>query len=381
MKFTIKKNQLNESIQHVNKAISSRTTIPILSGIKMELNASGLTLTASDTDISIQAFIPMEENGESYISLERAGSIVVPAKFFVEIIRKLPSDEVHIEVNEQFQIGIQSGSTDIQLAGLDPEEYPLLPRIAENEMITLPSEVLRAMIRQTVFSVSTNESTPILTGVLWMLKDGVLKFVATDRHRLAQVERKIDCDPNISFYNIVISGKNLNELSKILPEQNTLVDILVADNQVLFRTGKILFFTRILDGTFPDTSRIIPQNYKTEAVFPTKPLADSIERAYLLSREERTNIVRFAADGVSRSIEVSSSSTEIGKVTEQLDVDHYSGEPLKIAFNSKFMLDVLKVIDNESMWIGFTGPMSPMILRPADEDGTLYLILPYRTTA
>lgn len=380
MKFTINKQQLNESIQHVSKAISARTTTPILSGIKMEANASGLTLTASDTDISIQAYIPMEEDDETYITLERSGSIVVPAKFFVEIIRKLPSDEVHMQVNDRFQILIRSGSTEIQLAGLDPEEYPLLPRIAENEMITIPSEVLRTMIRQTVFSVSANESTPILTGVMWMLKDGVLKFVATDRHRLAQVERKIDCDPNIGFYNIVISGKNLNELSKILPEQNTLIDILVANNQVLFRTGKILFFTRILDGTFPDTSKIIPQHYRTEAVFKTKPLADSIERAYLLSREERTNIVRFAAESDAQFVEVSSSSTEIGKVTEQLDVESYQGEPLKIAFNSKFMLDVLKVMDSESMRIGFTGPMSPMVLRPADDDGILYLILPYRTT-
>ncbi|MCI3924791.1 DNA polymerase III subunit beta [Paenibacillus sp. TRM 82003] len=380
MKFTIQKAQLNESIQDVSKAISSRTTIPILSGIKIEANATGVTLTASDTDISIQAFIPVENDGTPIVQLERPGSVVVPAKFFVEIIRKLPAPTIHMEVNEQFQISIQSGSTDIQLAGLDPEEYPLLPRLSENQTLTMPSEVLKSMIRQVVFAVSSNEATPVLTGVLWALDNGKLKFVATDRHRLASVEKPIDCPPDLRFHNIVISGKNLNELSKILPEQNALIDIVVADNQVLFRTGNVLFFSRILDGTYPDTSKIIPQSYKTETVFAAKPLADAIDRAYLLSREEKTNIVRLTTADDERSVEISSSSSELGRVTEQLDVERLTGEPLKISFNSKYMLDVLKVTDSGSIWIGFTGAMSPMILRPADDGGILHLILPYRTT-
>jgi len=380
VKFTIQKSQLNESIQHVSKAISSRTTIPILTGIKLEANAAGLTLTASDTDISIQAFVPSELDGQTIISVERTGSVVVPAKFFVDIVRKLPSNEVHMEVVDNFKIGIQSGSTEIQLAGLDPEEYPLLPRLAENQTLSMPSEVLRSMIRQVSFAVSANEATPVLTGVLWSLERGTLKFVATDRHRLASIERPIDCPPDLKFHNIVISGKNLNELNKILPEQNTLIDIVVADNQVLFRTGNVLFFSRILDGTYPDTSKIIPQTYKTEAVFAAKPLADAIDRAYLLSREEKTNIVRLTTADDEKSVEISSSSSELGRVTEQLPVERLTGEPLKISFNSKYILDVLKVTDDESMWIGFTGAMSPMILRPANEQGVLHLILPYRTT-
>lgn len=380
MKFTIQRTQLNESIQHVSKAISSRTTIPILSGIKIEANATGATLTASDTDISIQAFIPVDVDGHRVISLERAGSVVVPAKFFVDIIRKLPASDVHIEVNESFQIGIKSGSIEIQLAGLDPEEFPLLPRLAEHQTLTMPSEVLRSMIRTVAFAVSANEATPVLTGVLWILENGKLKFVATDRHRLSSVEKPIDAPSDIKFHNIVISGKNLNELSKILPEQNAMIDIVVADNQVLFRTGNILFFSRILDGTYPDTSKIIPQTYKTEAVFAAKPLADAIDRAYLLSREEKTNIVRLTTADDERSVEISSSSSELGRVTEQLPVERMSGDPLKISFNSKYMLDVLKVTEDDSIWIGFTGAMSPMILRPAGDSGILHLILPYRTT-
>ncbi|USB33273.1 DNA polymerase III subunit beta [Paenibacillus sp. YPG26] len=379
MKIRILKNDLNESIQHVSKAISSRTTIPILTGIKLEVNFQGVILTASDTDISIQAFIPAEDDKKTIVQVERPGSVVLPAKFFVEIIKKLPSQEIEMEVKEGFQTFIRSGSTDIQLVGLDPEEFPVLPSIEEDQVISIPGDLLRNMIRQTVFSISTQETTPILTGVLWNLSDNLFKFVATDRHRLASRTAPLEDADNVRFSNIVISGKTLNELSKIIPDQNTRVDIVVADNQVLFKIDRVLFYSRILDGTYPDTSKIIPTNYKTELVLDTKKLSESIDRAYLLSREEKTNIVRLQTleDG---TIEISSSSSELGKVTEQLEVAEFNGDPLRISFNSKYMLDVLKVVESEQLHIGFTGPMSPIIVKPVDESRSLYLILPYRTT-
>ncbi|SDF48697.1 DNA polymerase III, beta subunit [Fontibacillus panacisegetis] len=379
MKIRVLKHELNESIQHVAKAISSRTTIPILTGIKLEVNFQGMTLTASDTDISIQAFIPAEDNEKKIVQVERPGSVVLPAKFFVEIIKKLPSQEVEMEVKESFQTMIRSGSTDIQMVGMDPEEFPVLPNIEENQVISIPGDLLKNMVKQTVFSISSNETSPILTGVLWNLSDDQFKFVATDRHRLACRTAKLDDADGVRFSNIVISGKTLNELSKIIPEQNTRVDIVVADNQVLFKIDRVLFYTRILDGTYPDTSKIIPTNYKTELVLDTKKLSDSIDRAYLLSREEKTNIVRLQTleDG---TIEISSSSSELGKVTEQLEVSQFTGDALRISFNSKYMLDVLKVVESEQLRICFTGAMSPIIIKPMDDSQSLYLILPYRTT-
>ncbi|MGP0585496.1 DNA polymerase III subunit beta [Paenibacillus timonensis] len=379
MKIRILKHDLNESIQHVSKAISSRTTIPILTGIKLDVNFQGMTLTASDTDISIQAFIPAEDQEKQIVQVERPGSVVLPAKFFVEIIKKLPSSEIEMEVQDGFQTFIRSGSTDIQMVGLDPEEFPVLPSIEENQVVSIPGDLLKNMIRQTGFSISTNETSPILTGVLWNLADNQFKFVATDRHRLASRIAGLDDADGVRFSNIVIAGKTLNELSKIIPDQNTRVEIVVADNQVLFKIDRVLFYTRILDGTYPDTSKIIPTTYKTELVLDTKKLSDSIDRAYLLSREEKTNIVRLQTmeDG---TIEISSSSSELGKVTEQLDVAQFTGEPLRISFNSKYMLDVLKVVESEQLHIGFTGAMSPIIIKPVDDSQSLYLILPYRTT-
>ncbi|WP_410770086.1 DNA polymerase III subunit beta [Fontibacillus sp. BL9] len=379
MKIRVLKHDLNESIQYVAKAISSRTTIPILTGIKLEVNFQGMTLTASDTDISIQAFIPAEDQDKQIVQVERPGSVVLPAKFFVEIIKKLPSNEIEMEVLDGFKTQIRSGSTDIQMVGLDPEEFPVLPSIEENQVISIPGDLLKNMVKQTAFSISSNENSPILTGVLWNLNDNQFKFVATDRHRLASRIAELDDAEGVRFSNIVISGKTLNELSKIIPDQNTRVDIVVADNQVLFKIDRVLFYSRILDGTYPDTSKIIPTSYKTELVLDTKKLSESIDRAYLLSREEKTNIVRLQTmeDG---TIEISSSSSELGKVTEQLELAQFTGDPLRISFNSKYMLDVLKVVESEQLHIGFTGAMSPIIIKPIDDTQSLYLILPYRTT-
>lgn len=378
MKLTILRHELNEAIQNVSKAVSSRTTIPILSGIKVDATFGGVTLTASDTDISIQSFIPLETADKTVATVERTGSVVLPAKFFVEMVKKLPHEQVHIDVGERFQTMIRSGSTDIQLVGLDPEEFPVMPTVAEDQVISVPGDLLRDMIRQTVFAVTTNESSPILTGVLWNLHDGSFKFVATDRHRLASRIAPVE-SKDVRFSNVVISGKTLSELAKIVPDQNVMVDIVVAESQVLFKLGNVLFFSRMLDGTYPDTSKIIPTTFKTELVLNTKLLSDAIDRAYLLSREEKTNIVRLSTmeDG---SIEISSSSSELGRVTEQLTASQLNGDPLRIAFNSKYMLDVLKVIDSEELFIGFTGAMSPIIIKPRDHDNSLHLILPYRTT-
>lgn len=379
MKLTILKEVLNDAISQVSKAVSARNTIPILNGIKLEASESGLTLTASDTEISIQKFIPAVQDEEKIIDLERSGSVVLPAKFFVEIVKKLPSSNVQVEVHDHFITMIRAGSSEIQLVGLDPEEFPLLPRLSEERMLHLGSGVLSDMIRHTAFAASTNEASAILTGILWNMDGNRLKFVATDRHRLASSEVSINSYDAESYRPIVVPAKTLQELSKILPDDSVMLDIVIEDNQVLFRMENMLFYSRILDGTYPDTSKIIPTVFKTEFVIDTKQLSDALDRAYLLSREERTNIVRLTSIDEQR-IEISSSSSELGKVTEQIEVEGYKGEPLKIAFNSKYLLDVMKVMDTDRVHISFTGAMSPIIITPEGSNDILHLILPYRTT-
>lgn len=246
-------------------------------------------------------------------------------------------------------------------------------------MLHLSSGVLGNMIRQTAFAASTSETSAVLTGILWNVQHDRLKFVATDRHRLASSEIAIDAGDLDFLRPIVVPAKTLLELSKILPDEHVMLDIVIEDNQVLFRMNNLLFYSRTLEGTYPDTSKIIPTEFKTQFLINTKELADSLDRAHLLSKEERTNIVRLASMD-EQTIEISSSSSELGKVTEHLTVKQFSGEPLKIAFNSKYLLDVVKVMDTDKVSMSFTGAMSPMIVKPAESEDTLHLILPYRTT-
>lgn len=380
MKLTILKDQLSESIQHVSKAISSRTTIPILSGIKIDATPKGVMLTASDTDISIQSFIPLENDGIENVQLVQTGSVVLPAKFFMEMVRKLPSEQIEIEAGENHQTIIRSGTAEFQLVGFDPEEYPLLPQVDEEKVISMSSDLLKAMIKQTSFAVSTSETTPILTGVLWSLTENNLKLIGCDRHRLASRESQINTPPDQVIKSVVISGKTLSELNKILPDHNSLIDIVFTETLVLFKLSNVLFYTRVLEGVYPDTSKLIPQQFQTEMVIKSKSLMDAIDRAYLLTRENKANIVKLVMND-DQTIEISSSSSDLGKVKEVLPVSSHSGNLLQISFNSKFMLDALKVIDSEFVHIGFTGPMNPIVIQPEDGTRILQLILPYRTTS
>jgi DNA polymerase III subunit beta len=178
---------------------------------------------------------------------------------------------------------------------------------------------------------------------------------------------------------MVLPAKTLNELTKLLPDQNQLISFICTENQVLFHWQHAWFFSRVLDGVYPDTTKIIPTTFKTEMTLPTALLRDSIDRASLMSREEKSNVVQLTTLQ-SNLIEIASNTTEIGRVTEQLELSKFTGESLKIAFNSRFIMDVLRVIESEEVFIGFTGPMSPIILKPVDETDLIHLILPYRTT-
>lgn len=378
MKISISKQELNEAVQHVSKAISSKTTVPILTGIKMDVTTDQVTLTASDIDTTIQAFIPIEESdGTEIVHIEDTGSVVLPAKFFVEVIKKLPKDTVEIEVGDGFSTRIKSGRTNIELVGMDSEEFPAAPVVDDELTFAVAGSKLKELIRSTVFAASTNEQSPILTGVLWNLDGGRLKLLATDRHRLASVIAEIDVPEDMSFHNTVIAAKTLNELIKIIPDQGD-VEISVGNSHALFNVGATHFYTRLLDGTFPDTSKIIPTGFKSELDVSSKAFEAALDRAYLLAREEKTNIVRFEATE-NGALQIRSTVSDVGMVLEQLEAEKLTGDPLKIAFNAKYMLDVLKAIDSDQVRIGFTGPMSPIIIRPRGGSDGLYLILPCRT--
>lgn len=377
MKFDIMRDRLLDGLNNVMKAVSSKTTIPILTGIKIDVTNEGMTLTGSDADITIQTFIPVEENGDQLINISETGSIVLQARMFNEIVRKLPTNDVEIEVSNGLQTHIRSGKSEFHLIGSDASEYPLLPEVSADQLFTMPADLLKAIIRETVFAVATSESRPVLTGVNWQINDNELICIATDSHRLAR--RKVTLEQLPTDVNsVVIPGKSLNELNKILGESTNPVEIVITSQQVLFRADNVLFFSRLLEGNYPETSRLIPEEYKTNITINGKSLLQAIDRASLLAREDRNNVVRFETfDG--NIVEISSNSPEIGKVEEQIQVETLEGENLKISFSAKYMMEALKAIDGQDVVIQFTGAMRPFILRSVHDDAILQLILPVRT--
>ncbi|NLY79586.1 MAG: DNA polymerase III subunit beta [Lysinibacillus sp.] len=377
MKFDILRDRLLDGLNDVTKAISSKTTIPILTGIKIDVTEEGIRLTGSDADITIQTFIPAEENGDQIINVAETGSIVLQARMFNEIVRKLPTNDVEIEVTNELQTHIRSGKTEFHLIGSDASEYPLLPEISTDNQFEIPADLLKSIIRETVFAVATSESRPVLTGVNWMIENDELVCVATDSHRLARRKAKLEKLPS-NIDSVVIPGKSLNELSKILSETNSPVEITMTNQQVLFKTDHVLFFSRLLEGNYPDTTRLIPAEFKTNITLNGKTLLQAIDRASLVAREDRNNVVRFETlEG--NLVKISSNSPEIGKVEEQIPVESLDGEDLIISFSAKYMMEALKAIDGQDVIIQFTGAMRPFILRSVHDDSILQLILPVRT--
>ncbi|UXS75535.1 DNA polymerase III subunit beta [Staphylococcus chromogenes] len=375
MEFSIKRDYFITQLNDTLKAISSRTTLPILTGIKIEATNEGVVLTGSDSEISIEITIPNQVDGEDIVEVKEPGSVVLPGRFFVDIIKKLPGKDVKLSTNEQFQTLITSGHSEFNLSGLDPDQYPLLPQVSSDDALQLPIKVLKNIIAQTNFAVSTSETRPVLTGVNWLIQENELICTATDSHRLAV--RKLKLEEEIEDKNVIIPGKALAELNKIMTENEEHIDIFFASNQVLFRVGHINFISRLLEGHYPDTSRLFPENYEIKLGLDNNDFYHAIDRASLLAREGGNNVIKLSTGDA--LVELSSTSPEIGTVKEEVTAQDVEGGNLKISFNSKYMMDALKAIDNDEVEVEFFGTMKPFILKPKDDDTVTQLILPIRT--
>lgn len=377
MHFKINKSNLVYALSHVNKAVSSKNTIPILTGIKFEITESGLTLTGADSDISIQIEVPLKTEGKDIIELFEVGAIVLP-RYVYDIVRKLPADEIEFKKTEKLSVFIKSGLSEFRINGYDVDEYPEIQAISDKKSFFIESSLLKTMLRQTTFAISNNESRPILTGVSWNLDGETLKFYATDSHRLAVKEAIVENAEEIKLAGLVVPGKALKELAKILEDYDSRVKIVASSNQLYVEVNNIVFISRILDGTYPDIPRIIPKQIESEITLNRGQLIDSIERASLIARDSRNNIVKLVTLE-NNLVEVSSSSQELGNVTELVEIHGIKGEDVKISFNAKYVLEALAAIENDEIIIEFTGALSPFMLKSVNQENLLHLILPIRT--
>ena len=379
MNFTINRSAFISQLNNILRAISSKTTIPILTGLKMVVNKDNIVLTGSNSDITIESVINAND-AENDLTIEATGAIVLPARFFSDIVKKLPDKKVTIEVTSGFQADITSGSAKFQINGQDAENFPHLPEIETNKSVTLPNDILKEVIRQTVIAVSKQESRPILAGVHMTLKDGVLTAVATDSHRLAQRKVFLENIDNSIDFDVIIPGKSMEELSGMISDVHEDVQMQVTENQVLFIFGNTHFYSRLLEGNYPETSQLIPQTADTTVELEAGTFLSSIERASLLSHESRNDVVKLSLKPSESLVRISGDSPDIGTVEEKVVTSALDGNDLEISFNPNYMKDALRSFGQATIKISFTSPLRPFTLVPTeDQENFVHLITPVRT--
>ncbi len=372
MKFRIKKNIILEQLVNVSKAISSRNIIPILNGIKFELTEEGLTLMASDTDLTIRSFIEKEK----IESIESTGTIIIQSKFLIDIIRKMPSDIVNFEVIDDLKIMIYTDNSKYNLNCLNSLDYPQIDIEENDNFITLKSGALKTLIKQVIFAISTQESRPLLTGINIKVNGNVLEAIATDSYRLAK--KTIILDENYSLpVDIVIPGKNIDNLDKILEDSEDLVEIHIFNNKILFKYKNVDFQSNLLNGTYPNTSSFIPNDFIFIITTKLNDLFSSIDRAALLAQSKEKNIIKMETK--ENMLEISSFASEIGKVEDYINIDKNTSEDISISFSAKYMMDALKTFDSEDITIFMNGDSKPIILKSATDETLIQLILPIKT--
>lgn len=370
MKFIIKQEILLESLYHTSRAISPRNLIPILTGIKFDLTEEGLFLSASDTDISIRCLIPTDK----IESVSEYGSIVIGGKYIVEIIKKLPNENITIEVMDGQKMIVSTPNTEFNLNGINSNEFPNLDLEETNEPILLKSSLIKKIISQTFFATSKNESRPILTGINFRIDGDLMEVIATDSYRLAKKSIKLDRVLNEEI-NIVIPGKNLLELDKIINDDKENLELHIFENKILFKYKGILFLSRLLSGTYPATSSIIPNDFNVQVKCGCNRLFNMIDRASLLTSDRDKNTIKLELKH--QEMVISSNSPEIGMVQEKMLVD--SQDEISISFSSKYMLDSIKSFETEDIILYMNNDNSPIIIKSDEDVSLVQLVLPIKT--
>lgn len=363
MKFLIEKNVLQEAISNVQKSITGKSTLPILQGIYIAARNNTLTLIGSDIEVSIETKINA--------NIIEEGEVVLDSRLFGEIIRKLPNDVIEISTNGSMEVEIKCQKSNVQLIYLSPEDYPSLPEIDEDVVLKVGQKTLKNMIKSTIFAIAQDDTRPILTGVLLQIKENKLNMVALDGFRVALKCEGVDCDFN---KEAVIPGKTLNEVSKILGDTEDEVEITFTQNHILFTIGNTKVISRLLEGEFIKYESIIPKEHNLSIVVNKEQILSCIERASLMAKDGNTNLVKL---DIADDTLVATSNSQLGKAREEMPII-LQGESLKIAFNSKYLIDVFKIIDEEEVIMEFTSPVTPCVIKNKENDNCVYLLLPVR---
>ena len=374
MEFNINRGILTEALKKVMGAISNKPVIPILSGVQVVARAEGLTFTGSDSDLSIKSFISAKELDD--IEIVEEGTIVLPAKQLSNIAKAMPEDKINIKKNN-LKVIISSGKSNFSLNGTDGQEYPQLPEI-DGMSFSVKGKDLKTLIDKTLYAVAKMETRPVLTGVNLFFDSNKLGMVATDSHRLSKLVGR-EIDGNQLSESVTLPAKTLKELPSIIGESEN-VAVQLKNSQMLFKADDVFVLSRLIEGTFPQTDRLIPTEYKTALKVNKKSFISSIERSSILAEN---SVVTFKINdknsGIFKTIELSHNISEIGQSKEDIIVDSIEGDEITLSFNSKYMVEALKRIDEEIVVIKFNGPMRPFVINGENNIEHVQIILPVRT--
>lgn len=369
MKFSVESNVLQKGISIVEKAVSSRTSLPVLENIFLELRDGELKLRGNDLEIGIENSVSIE--GETV-----EGAILVKAKTFSNIISKLPQEKLELLVDENQKVIIKSEKVDFDIHGTNTNEYPVFPTIDGGATFTLKVAELLDLIKHTIFSVSFDETKQFLNGILVENKEGFLNFVATDGYRLALKKREFSLSENFS---VIAPFKAINELNKIIqsldPERE--IEITVSNTQIAFKMKDFLLVSRVIQGQFPDYGQVIPSETKIVYSVPRKALQDACERASIIASASN-NVVRLKFEN--ETLTLQANAKELGDFKESCDISRVMGEGnFEIAFNVRLMLDVIKTLTTDDIKMSFNNELSPGKIQSISDDLFTYIIMPIRT--
>ncbi|MEK4347959.1 DNA polymerase III subunit beta [Paenibacillus sp. FSL P4-0184] len=371
----VSKDSLSTALQAALKAISPNSSSRVLSGIHIQAQAEGLTLTASNIRMTIEYKLPVKMDS---MIVHKPGEIVVPARYFYEIIRKLDPGLIRLEIAETLILNIQSGNTQFRLCGMDTAEFPRIHYVdhPNTQKIRMKNTLLKQIFKHVVFAVSSLETRPVLTGVSLQIDNQNIRVVATDGIRLAQhVVENVE-DYGASPLNVIIPGSTLEDLLKIInDDEGSSTQIEIGQKQIRFISDGLRVQSALLEGTYPYVDNLIPQVYISEVIVKTERLLRVVERIAILAGESVT--LGVYPSGILHLI---SRTADVGEAKEEIPLEYLEGEYFRVAFNGKYFRDILRAIDSETLRIRFAGKERPLVIQPVDmTSSTLFLITPMRT--
>ena len=363
MKFTVNKSDITEAVSNIQRAVSTKTSIPALEGILLSATETGLELCAYDLELGITTVIPA--------FVMEPGKAVLSAKLFSDIVRRTPAETVTVSVDEKNMATLESGYSRFSIIGIPAEEFPELPKLSDSTQISLPGALLKSMIRQTLFAIAESDAKPIHQGSLFSLENGILDVVSVDGYRLAVRREPVDFSEDLSF---VVPGKTLSELLKLIKDSEEPVEISAGRRHILFKIDNYTVISSLLEGEFLNYKAAIPPESQTEVVLKTRDAIDSVERVSLLITDRLKSPIRCLFDNNEVKLNC---TTSMGRASDQLDVE-MTGQSVEIGFNNRYLLEALRNTECDEVKVQLGGPLSPMKVVPKEGDSFLFLVLPVR---